>query len=138
MRVGVISDTHGLLRPEAERALDGVGLILHAGDIGSAEILERLREIAPVQAVRGNNDHGAWAAGVPEIATVEAAGRRIYVLHDRKQLDLDPRATGIDVVVSGHSHKPAIETIEGCLYLNPGSVGPRRFSLPISVALLTL
>jgi putative phosphoesterase len=138
MRVGVISDTHGLLRPEAVRALRGVGLLVHAGDIGSAEILERLREIAPLVAVRGNNDRGAWAAAVPETTTAEVAGRRIYVLHDRKQLDLDPAAAGIDVVVSGHSHKPGIERIAGCLYLNPGSAGPRRFSLPISVALLTL
>src|SRR4051812_42266947 len=125
MKVGVISDTHGLLRPEAVRSFaqvpGGVALIVHAGDIGSPEILQRLGAIAPVQAVRGNNDRDPWADAAPETTTIELAGRRIYVLHDRKQLELEPAAAHIDVVVSGHSHKPGIERIDGCLYINPGS-----------------
>jgi putative phosphoesterase len=138
MRVGVISDTHGLLRPEAEQALAGVALIIHAGDVGKPEVLERLRAIAPVEAVRGNNDHGRWADELPETRVVEVADRRLYVLHDLSTLDLDPRAAGFDAVIAGHSHRPAVEKKEGWLFLNPGAAGPRRFSLPISLAVLHL
>lgn len=132
--IGVISDTHGLLRPEAEEALRGVELILHAGDIGKPEILERLERIAPVIAVRGNNDNDAWAQSTPEEVTVEAGDCRIYMLHDRKQLALDPVKEACDVVVAGHSHKPLVEERDGVMYLNPGSAGPRRFRLPVCVA----
>lgn len=137
-RVGVVSDTHGLMRPEALAALEGSELILHAGDVGSPEILEALRAIAPVVAVRGNNDKGAWADGLPafELVTVEATS--VYVLHDVADLDLDPVAAGIGVVIFGHSHKPLVERRRGALYLNPGSAGPRRFTLPIAVARLTV
>lgn len=139
MMIGVISDTHGLLRPEAVAALRDVELILHAGDIGKPEILEELETVAPVVAVRGNNDENdAWAQDVPEEQSLEVGGKRIYMLHDRKQLADDPRAEGYDVVVAGHSHKPLIERDNGVLYLNPGSAGPRRFKLPVSVAILQI
>jgi putative phosphoesterase len=138
MRVGVISDTHGLIRPEALRALAGVERIVHAGDIGGPDVLAELAKIAPVDAVRGNNDHGPWARAVPETRVVEAGGHSLYVLHDLKELDLDPAGAGVDVVIAGHSHQPRNEHIDGCLYLNPGSAGPRRFKLPICVAILTL
>jgi uncharacterized protein len=134
--IGVISDTHGLLRPEAIDALRGSDLIVHAGDIGGPEILEALREVAPVVAVRGNNDRGPWAAALPETDVVETGGRSLYVLHDVKALDLDPRAAGFAAVIAGHSHQPRIERRDGVLYLNPGSAGPRRFRLPIAVARL--
>ena len=124
--VGVISDTHGLLRPEAVSALNGVEKILHAGDIGKPEILEKLVEIAPVAAVRGNNDKGDWAEKIPDFEVVEVGGVSIYMLHDLKQLDLVPEATGIHVVVAGHSHKSLVEERRGVLYLNPGSAGPRQ------------
>lgn len=131
--VGVISDTHGLLRPQAVAALAGCNCILHAGDIGQAEVLAGLRAIAPVVAVRGNVDLG-WAKALPETTQVDIAGRRILLLHNPAELEIDPRAAGIDVVIAGHSHRPKIETRDGVLYVNPGSAGPRRFTLPIAVA----
>jgi putative phosphoesterase len=136
MLIGVISDTHGLLRPEAVRALQGSELILHAGDVGDPKILDELRAIAPVIAVRGNIDQGAWAMTLSEYELVECEGVSIYVLHDLNQLDLDLVAAGVRAVISGHSHKPAIRTEKGVLYLNPGSAGPRRFKLPVTVARL--
>ncbi len=138
MRVGVISDTHGLLRPEAVQALDGVDHILHAGDVGDPAILEELRKIAPVTAIRGNIDRVGACARLPATEVVELGGVSFYLLHDVKELDLDPRSAGIGVVVSGHSHKPAVEKKKGVLYLNPGSAGPRRFSLPITLAIVTV
>jgi putative phosphoesterase len=136
--VGVISDTHGLLRPEALEALRGSELIIHAGDIGGPEVIEALGRVAPVVAVRGNNDRGAWAEAFAEYETVESGGAFVYVLHDLKELDIAPAAAGFRVVVSGHSHKPLIEERRGVLYLNPGSAGPRRFKLPVTVARLKL
>lgn len=138
MRIGIISDTHGLLRPEAVDALRGVDHIIHAGDIGRPEVIDGLRALAPTTAVRGNVDRGEWAAAYPQTAFVTLGGRSLYVLHNRAELDLDPAAAGIDVVVSGHSHQPKIETVDGVLYLNPGSAGPRRFTLPIALATLEL
>jgi len=149
--IGIISDTHGLLRPEAVRALEGSALILHAGDVGEAGILDRLREIAPVHAVRGNTDRGELRDALPATALVdlaardgrlatragdaaESAGPLAYVLHDLYDLDLDPAAAGIAMVVSGHTHEPLAEERGGVLYLNPGSAGPRRFRLPVTVA----
>jgi hypothetical protein len=129
--IGVISDTHGLLRPEALQALAGSHLIIHAGDIGDPAILDALRTIAPVVAVRGNID---TASALPEFARIEQGGKSIYILHDVNQLDLDPAAAGLHAVISGHSHKPSIRTQDGVLYLNPGSAGPRRFKLPVTVA----
>ena len=134
--VGVISDTHGLLRPEAKSALAGCDLIVHAGDIGEARVLEELAEIAPVTAIRGNVD--TWTRDLPENDVVAIEGRQLYVLHNIELLDLDPRAAGFDAVIFGHSHMPAIYTRDGVLYLNPGSAGPRRFRLPIALALLTV
>lgn len=134
--VGVISDTHGLMRPEALAALAGVETILHAGDIGAPEILEALRGIAPVIAVRGNNDTAGWAREVPETAVVEVEGVRIYVVHDRNGMEVDVRAEGIAAVVAGHSHRPANGVEGGVLYFNPGSAGPRRFKLPVAVGRL--
>jgi len=136
--IGVISDTHGLLRPEAVEALRGVDLILHAGDVGSPEVLESLKGIAPVVAVRGNNDKGAWAEDLPSWEVAEVGVVFIYMIHDVKEIDLSPAAAGFQVVVSGHSHKPSVEERKGVLYVNPGSAGPRRFKLPISVARLTV
>ena len=136
--VGVISDTHGLLRPEAVDALRGVDAIVHAGDVGSPQVLERLGELAPVTAVRGNNDRGAWARRLPATAVLKAGGVLIYVLHDVGELDLDPRAAGFAAVVSGHSHQSRREERDGVLYFNPGSAGPRRFRLPISVGRVTV
>ena len=134
-RIGIISDTHGLLRPEAERGLTGVDHIIHAGDIGRPEIVDALRRIAPVTAIRGNVDNGEWAYQYPDTKLVRLAGKAIYVLHDLKTLQADLGA-GIDVIVSGHSHVPKINTVGGILYLNPGSAGPRRFKLPITIAML--
>jgi hypothetical protein len=134
----VISDTHGLLRPEALAALKGVDLIIHAGDVGKPGILEELRKLAPVIAVRGNVDTGEWASQLPMTEALEAGSTLIYVLHDIDQLDLDPAATRIDIIVYGHSHKPSQTERAGVLYLNPGSAGPRRFQLPISLARLNL
>lgn len=136
--IGVISDTHGLLRPEALEALRGSEHIIHAGDVGSPEILERLSAIAPVTAVRGNVDKAAWARKLPETQVLEMGGVSIYVLHDLAQLDLKPIAAGFAVVVSGHSHVPKQETRGGVLYFNPGSAGPRRFKLPVSIGTLIL
>src|SRR5713101_1144233 len=138
MRIGVISDTHSLLRPEAIAALRGSHRILHAGDIGDPGILDRLRELAPVTAVRGNVDRGPWAAALPETELVEIEGLSIYLIHDLGRLDLKPEAAGIRVVVSGHSHQPKIEENNGVVFFNPGSAGPRRFSLPVSVGRLKI
>ena len=136
--IGVISDTHGLLRAEAVAALQGVELIVHAGDIGKPEILTELAEIAPVEAVRGNNDRTEWAAALPETLSIEVGTARLYILHNLKELALDPAQAGYSVVIAGHSHKPLNERRGETLYLNPGSAGPRRFKLPITVALLTV
>jgi uncharacterized protein len=138
--IGIISDTHGLVRPEALRALKGVEMILHAGDIGKPEVLDALKEIAPVVAVRGNNDKGEWAQALRDAEVVEVGKVSIYMLHDLKELDIrteieiSPSDAGVRVVVSGHSHKPVIVQERGVLYVNPGSAGPRRFKLPVSVA----
>ena len=136
--IGLISDTHGLLRPQALRALEGVELIIHAGDVGKPEIIEALKSIAPVVAVRGNVDTEPWALALPEVEIVETAVANIYVIHDVHALDLKPAAAGFDIVVSGHSHKPGRTERDGVLYVNPGSAGPRRFQLPITVARLNL
>lgn len=138
MRIGVISDTHGLLRPEAIDALRGVDHILHAGDVGNIQILETLRTLAPVTAIRGNIDRIGACAQLPSTEYIEFPGHSLYMLHDLATLDLDPSAAGISAVISGHSHKPAIEHRRGILYFNPGSAGPRRFSLPISVGILDI
>ena len=138
LRIGLISDTHGLLREEAIAALRGSDHLIHAGDIGSADILQRLSAIAPLTAVRGNNDVGGWADAVPETQQIERCGARIYVIHDLATLTIDPRVEGVDVVVSGHSHRPRCERRQGVLYVNPGSAGPRRFRLPIGVGILTI
>jgi|SRR3569623_130449 len=138
IRIGLISDTHGLLRPQALEALRGAELIIHGGDIGKPEILERLRALAPVVAVRGNNDRADWAAAIPETQTLDIGGVRLHVLHDVKELKADPGASGYRVVISGHSHRPSVQSRAGILFVNPGSAGPRRFSLPVSVALLNI
>jgi putative phosphoesterase len=134
LRIGLISDTHGLLRPEAIAFLKGSDFIVHGGDIGNAGILEALAAIAPLTVVRGNNDREPWAEAIAETELVKFGGVHLYAIHDLAQLDIDPPAAGVRVVVSGHSHKPKIEEREGVLYVNPGSAGPRRFRLPISVA----
>ena len=134
--IGVISDTHGLLRPQALEALHGCDHIIHAGDIGAERILAELRNIAPLTAVRGNNDTQPWAQAIPETARVRMHGRLLHVLHDLKALDFDPAEENVSVVIAGHSHKPSIADKEGVLFLNPGSAGPRRFSLPICLAKL--
>jgi uncharacterized protein len=136
--IGVISDTHGLLRPEALRALRGAELLLHAGDIGAPEVIAGLRALAPVTAVRGNCDRGAWAEAYPLRQEVTVGGVDILVLHDRNELKSHPPGEGVRVVISGHSHKASMEEKDGVLYLNPGSAGPRRFKLPLTVALLTV
>jgi uncharacterized protein len=134
IRVGVISDTHGLLRPQALEFLQGSQMIIHCGDICGPEVLQQLGHIAPVTAVRGNNDKGAWAQDLPVQAWVPIADICVLVIHDLSEMDLDAAAAGVDVVLSGHSHKPVSEARNGVLYLNPGSAGPRRFKLPISIA----
>lgn len=134
--IGVISDTHGLLRPEAVDALRGSDYIIHAGDVGAPGILDKLRDIAPITTVRGNVDKGDWAGELPETDVLEAGGILIYILHDLQQLDLKPTGAGVAVVVSGHSHVPKQEMRNGVLYLNPGSAGPRRFKLPVSIGKL--
>jgi uncharacterized protein len=136
--IGVISDTHGLLRPQAVAALQGCGLIIHAGDVGDPNILDELRKIAPVVAVRGNVDHGAWAERLPYSEIVEHDGALLYVLHILEDLDLDPPTAGFQAVITGHTHRPKMETRDGVLYFNPGSAGPRRFTLPVSVGRLTV
>jgi len=138
MRIGLISDTHGLLRPEALDFLAGSDHIVHGGDIGGPEILERLAAIAPLTVVRGNNDTAPWARAIPETARVDFGPVALYAIHDLKQLAIDPRAAGVRVVVSGHSHRPACVEREGVLYVNPGSAGRRRFSLPIAAAELRI
>lgn len=137
-RVGVLSDTHGLLRPEVLPALSGVKHILHAGDVGSPQILDDLRSIAPVTAIRGNTDTHGPCGLLPSTEIVELAGRFFYLVHDVAQLDINPAAAGVDCVIFGHSHKPFFEERRGVLYLNPGSCGPRRFNLPITLALLEI
>lgn len=134
--IGIISDTHGLLRPEALTPFMGAERIVHAGDIGSPAVLEKLETMAPVSAIRGNNDKAPWAENLPDTLLIKVRGHTIHVLHDLAQIDLSPKAAGVDVVISGHSHKPGIEEHEGVLYINPGSAGPRRFRLPIAVAKL--
>lgn len=136
--IGVISDTHGLVRPEALAALRGADLIVHAGDIGSPDVIEALQRICPVFAVRGNVDHGAWAERFPTTQVVEVESVHLYVLHDLGTLDLDPHAAGFQVVVAGHSHRPSSTTKHGVLYLNPGSAGQRRLRLPVAVARLSV
>jgi putative phosphoesterase len=136
--VGIISDTHGLLRKEALDALVGSSLILHAGDIGSPEILDRLGEIAPVIAVRGNVDTEPWALKLPLTQSVQVAGRAIYMIHNRSELASHPAEKGVAAVVFGHSHKPLVDSCGGVIYLNPGSAGPRRFQLPVTVARLAI
>lgn len=135
-RIGLISDTHGLLRPEVVAGLDGVEAILHMGDVGNAAILPALAAIAPVKAVRGNVDLGLWASALPETLVVDVFGVEAYLLHDPGRLDLDPREVGCGFVFHGHTHRPREDEHDGVRYINPGSVGPRRFDLPISYALL--
>lgn len=137
-RVGLISDTHGLVRDEAATALKGCSHILHAGDIDRPEVLERLRRIAPVTAVRGNNDRGEWARAIPEFEAVEFGSVSVYLRHDEAELDIDPKAAGFRVCMFGHSHRPMVETRDGVLYVNPGSAGPRRFKLPVAVGELLI
>lgn len=133
LRVGLLSDTHGLLRPEARAFLIGADYIVHGGDVGGAGILDELAAVAPLIAVRGNNDKGTWAARLRETELIRIGNVFVYVIHNLEELDIDPGAAGVSVVVSGHSHKPEIEERDGVLYVNPGSCGPRRFTLPISV-----
>ena len=137
-RVGLISDTHGLLRPEASTFLRGCNHILHAGDIGDPNILRDLSAIAPTTAVRGNNDQGSWAQALSETERLRFEAVSVYVIHDLGQLDIEPQACGVNVVVSGHSHRPLIHERNGVVYVNPGSAGPRRFKLPIALAELTI
>lgn len=136
LKIGVISDTHGLLRPSVEACLAGVSHIIHAGDIGAPGVLDGLRRIAPVTAIRGNVDAGSWATGYNDSEIVHLGGRNFYILHDLKTLSIDTVASGIDAVISGHSHQVHVQTVNGVLYLNPGSAGPRRFKLPITLATL--
>ena len=138
MRLGVISDTHGLLRPQAIAVLRGCTALIHAGDIGSPDVLEHLQELAPVTAVRGNNDIDAWSRAMPEDLTFEIGAVRIHLLHDVKRLAIDPVAEQVGVVIAGHSHSPLIDRRDGVLYFNPGSAGPRRFKLPIAVGMLEI
>ena len=138
MRIGIISDTHGVLRPEAQRALSGVQLIIHAGDVGAPEILTQLKTIAPLFAVRGNVDTQPWAQELPLTTVVEISGFNFYVLHNLHDLDLNPQAAGFDAVISGHTHQTQQRFDAGVLYLNPGSAGPRRFQLPVTLALLEI
>jgi uncharacterized protein len=136
--LGLISDTHGLLRPQAAAALAGVSRILHAGDVGRPEILDQLAAIAPVTAVRGNVDFGRWADALPADAALSIEGHGIYILHNLNEIGIDPAAAGISIVLFGHTHKPLVENRGGVLYVNPGSAGPRRFLLPISIGFLRL
>lgn len=138
VNVGLISDTHRLLREEAVACLKDSDLIIHAGDIGSLDVIVGLEKLAPVRAIRGNIDQGGWAEVFPDEVVVEMEDTRIYVIHDRNEKTLDPESSGFDVIVSGHSHKPRIERLGGVLYVNPGSAGPRRFKLPVTVATLRI
>jgi putative phosphoesterase len=138
IRIGLISDTHGLVRDEAAAALKGCSHILHAGDIDGPEVLDTLQKIAPVTAVRGNNDRGAWAQAIPEYEVIEFGSVSVYVRHDEAEVDIDPKAAGFRVMMFGHSHKPKVETRDGVLYVNPGSAGPRRFKLPVAVGELLI
>ena len=137
-RIGLISDTHGLVRPEALKALEGVELIVHAGDIGQPEVLDRLQAIAPLAAIKGNNDTAPWARRIPEILDLHVKDRTLRVIHNVRDSESNLRAAGIDVVISGHSHKPSVQTRDSVLFVNPGSAGPRRFKLPVTVGLLLL
>lgn len=137
-RVGLISDTHGLLRPEAEAFLQGSDFIVHSGDIGDPAILAQLARIAPLTAVRGNNDNSPWGRALPETDWLQVGGVTLHVLHDLAQLDIDPRAAGVRVVVAGHSHQPRVDERDGVLFVNPGSAGPRRFRLPITAGELLI
>ena len=134
--VGVISDTHGLIRPEALAALKGVELIIHGGDIGKVEVLQSLSAFAPVCAIRGNNDRESWAKKLPDVLYLQINGRKFCVIHNVHEFDSDPKAAGLDAVISGHSHKPSMVTRDDVLFVNPGSAGPRRFKLPVTVARL--
>ena len=138
MRIGIVSDTHGLLRPEALAALAGVDHILHAGDMGDMAILGHLREIAPVTAIRGNIDRGGTSCALRETAAVELGGKMFYLLHNLNTLDLQPKAAGFDAIVSGHTHRALIESRDGLLYINPGSIGPRRFNLRPTLAIASI
>lgn len=138
IKVGLISDTHGLLRPEALESLQGSDFIIHAGDICDAAVLEQLSALAPVTAVRGNNDRGAWAGAIPETNVLEVGTTLLYVIHNLDELDIDPGAAGFHAVIYGHSHKPLVEEKHGVLFINPGSAGPRRFNLPVSTAQLLI
>jgi len=137
-KIGVISDTHGLLRPEALAALKDSELIIHAGDIGKLELLATLNRVAPVVAIRGNNDRDAWAKGIPDVLKLQVNGIKLQVIHNVHEFAADPRAGGIDAVISGHSHKPGVSKRDEILYVNPGSAGPRRFKLPIAVGMIYL
>lgn len=136
--IGVISDTHSLLRPAALAYLRGCEIVLHAGDVGAPEVIEGLAAIARVYAVRGNNDKGPWADSLPEVEMIEFGGKTIYMVHDPADIDIDPQAAGVDLVVTGHTHRPKLETLDGVVYLNPGSAGPRRFRLPIALGKVVL
>jgi uncharacterized protein len=136
--IGLISDTHGLIRPQAIEALQGVELIIHAGDIGKPEVLSVLKHVAPVAAIKGNIDSGAWAKLLPDTKLVKTGGTRLFIIHNVRELDCDPVARGFQVVVSGHSHKPSVSTRGGVLFVNPGSAGPRRFKLPVAVGKLLI
>lgn len=137
-RIGIISDTHGLLRPEALAILQGCERIIHAGDVGKLEVLQRLNGLAPITAVRGNNDKGEWAEDLPVSASITVGQVAMYLIHDLAELPSYPASAGVRVVISGHSHKPSIQESDGVLYLNPGSAGPRRFKLPVTVAELII
>ncbi len=136
--IGVISDTHGLVRPEAMAALKGVELIIHGGDIGKAEVLQSLNSIAPVCAIRGNNDRDTWARKLPDVLNLQVNGLKFHVIHNVNELEGDPNAAGIHAVISGHSHKPSVAERDGVLFINPGSAGPRRFKLPVTIARLDI
>ncbi len=138
IRIGLISDTHGLVRDEAVAALKGCQYILHAGDIDEPDVLVKLRKLAPVTVVRGNNDPGSWAQAIPVYDVVEFGSVSVYLRHDESELDIDPRAAGFQVMMFGHSHKPRVETRDGILFVNPGSAGPRRFKLPVAVGELLI
>jgi uncharacterized protein len=137
-RIGLISDTHGLMRPEALAALRDSDLLIHAGDIGKPEVIVALRKIAPLVAIKGNNDTGPWARRLPDIKKITAGNMKLYVIHNVNELDFDPASRGFRVVIAGHSHKPVIQMKDNVLFVNPGSAGPRRFKLPICVARLTI